>query len=373
MPETQVHAAACPKCFGPLDADTFWCRACYFKQLNEPDNPAPVQSAVAAGEVLPVNSVRCAAAFVVSLLSVVTLSVLSHSLFAPGSAERFWYSVCQVATGTIAFVASHFASYVHGLRYTDDVDVGDVLNNPLGVWRSAIADLPDSWKRVTTGVAGMLAVFLGVTIVDGVSIDHLIGERDFPGRPNVLNFFVEQAAQSGKHEAAQSDMSLEQAIEEFAGHGTAVASDSAGTTESVEVHDASESDVKPYDPRNTDHGERHRPDVTTRPAKRLRCVILGFVPGGADGVSGLALGAIFNGRLQFAGIVTHGVEANITDTDVERLGELLQTAPSIPCSVGDIPIFWVRPAVTCDVKCRTVNADGQLVGPVFDHIRAATK
>ena len=96
---------------------------------------------------------------------------------------------------------------------------------------------------------------------------------------------------------------------------------------------------------------------------------LGFTPGESNSASELVIGAVFQNRLQFAGIVRDGVTENVTTVDVQRLGALLQQKPSVPYPTPTSQMFWVRPAVICDVKCRGIDNTGLLLGSVLDRIR----
>ena len=361
MPTVEIHTGACPKCFGPVDPDTFWCRACYQKELEGDRNSTGSRDSSPS---LPVNSVFCAAAFTVALLTVVVLSVGSRLVFEFNSAERFWYSVFQIVLGGVAYVAAHIASYVHGLRYTDDVEVGDVLTNPLEIWRVAITDLPDSWLRVTVGATGLLAVFLGCTIVDGISIDHLLGDRNYPEGLNLAQYFVAASNGSEREQAEKSDLTLEEAINEFTGHGM-------DQVEDVDVLTVSSQPEKPelYNPLTDEPEAETRAGVTTSPVRSVRCVVLGFVPGESNGVSGLALGAVFKNRLQFAGIVFDGVNQVVSSDDIARFGTLLQKNPAISDTDTLEEVFWIKPTVTCDIKCRGVDDNGRLIGPVLQAMR----
>lgn len=365
MPEVQIHTGACPKCFGPVDPDTFWCRACHQKELE--GGPDAARSTCRdRSEPLPINSVFCAVAFTLAVLTVVLLSVGSQVVFEVHSAERFWYSVLQIVLGTVAYGAAHVASYVHGLRYSDDIEVGDVLTNPLEIWRVAITDLPDSWLRVTIGASGLLAVFLGCTIVDGISIDHLLGNRDYPEGINVTKYFVQAANRSGREQAAKSDLSLEEAIDEFSGQGSDAVEDNDVIP--VRANTPAEGPER-YDPWNEEPEDNTQAGVTTSPLRSVRCVVLGFVPGSTNGVSGLALGAVFRNKLQFAGVVFDGVQGTISSDDIARFGTLLQKEPAIPDVDTLNEVFWVKPTVTCDIKCRGVDDNGRLIGPVLHAIQ----
>jgi hypothetical protein len=153
------------------------------------------------------------------ILLVSGCSIAARFLTAPYSAERFWYSLAQVGVGCVMVLSAHLTAWIWGLLHTDDVRIADVVMSPIDLWRVICEQLPNSWRRLSIGGGGLLAVLLGLTVVEGVTLSHLTGTRSIP--PKLFNSLVGQATAAARSQAdgQPQPQSLEEAIEQFADQG----------------------------------------------------------------------------------------------------------------------------------------------------------
>jgi len=182
----------CSNCNQLMIGEEFWCQSCgYYRALGTFVEIQAEKSRSAADEAAYTRDwIRCAAAASIMILLVAGCSVAARLLTAPYSVERFWYSLAQVGVGCVMVLSAHIAAWTWGLLNADDVRIADVVTNPIDLWRVTMEQLPKSWRRLSIGGGGLLAIILGLTIVEGVTLGHLTGTRAIPPKPQLLNSVV---------------------------------------------------------------------------------------------------------------------------------------------------------------------------------------
>jgi hypothetical protein len=269
------------------------------------------------------------------------------------SSDRFWYSLAQVGCGSVMALSAHLAAWVWGLLNADDVGIPDVVTNPIDLWRVTVEQLPNSWRRMTIGGGGLLTIILGLTIVDGVTLGHLNGERSIPPKPKLLASVVGQVTAAGRAQAdsQQQPESLEEAIEQFGDQGEEFTKDSAedGWADN------------PWD----DEKVAGKDKAAVPPEVTVTCVIVGYTVDDRNRIDGLLTAAMHRGRVTYAATITDGVNERLPVDLVQQLRRLVQEKPPIPCPTGERKVFWVRPAATCRIDCRGASKNGELVDPAL--------
>ncbi len=354
----------CSNCQQLMTGEDFWCQSCgYYRALGTFVETPTEESRSDSDEAAYTRDwIRCAAAASIMIVLVVGCSVAARLLTAQYSAERFWYSLAQVSVGCAMALSAHIAAWVWGLLNADDVRIADLVINPIDLWRVTMDQLPKSWRRMSIGGGGLLAILLGLTIVEGVTLGHLTGTRDIPPKPQLLRSVVAQATAAGR---AQDDgqsqpQTLEEAIEKFADQGLE-------STEGVAEDDRAYNpwDDVTEDGKDDDSKTNERDETPAEPEVVVKCVIVGYTVDDKGRVDGLLTAAMYRGRLTYAATVIDGVSERLPASLTQQLKQLIQGKSPIECPAGQRKVVWVRPAATCRIRCHGVGQNGELVGPVF--------
>lgn len=93
------------------------------------------------------------------------------------------------------------------------------------------------------------------------------------------------------------------------------------------------------------------------------CVVIGFVPEGADDLGSLLVAMEDGGKVAYVGRVGSGMTTTQRLELRRQLDALLQDAPVIECRHKGA--VWVRPAIYCRVRYMERTSSGQLRAPVF--------
>ena len=113
-------------------------------------------------------------------------------------------------------------------------------------------------------------------------------------------------------------------------------------------------------------GKRSACWLKIKPARRLPCVIVGWLPGAA-GLSGLLVAAPWGGVLRYVANVRTG----FTEQDRRRLAALLQrrerARPVVRCPHRGL---WVEPDLVCEVNYLEWTSAGRLHGASFQRLLA---
>lgn len=361
----------CPNCNRLMTGEALWCQACgYYRSLGTFVKSQKENSSSAAAEAAYTREwILCATGSSILIVLVTVASVTARFATEPYSGERFWYSVAQIGVGLLMALSAHVVAWIWGLVNTNDIRIQDVVVNPIDVWRVTVEELPRSWRRLSIGVAGLLAVILGVTVVEGVTMAHVIGNRAAPKKPKLLNSLVGQATAAGKAQAEgqPQPQTLEEAIEQFADQGEEITGDlDEAPNESLAYNpwgDEAKSDAADEEQQTDDKPVESAPAAT--PDVTVKCVVVGYTQNEDGTISEVIVAAIHRGRLTWAATVNDGVKERMSLSLARQISELTQPRPSIKCPIGERKVVWVRPKATCRINCVGVRTNGELVGPVF--------
>jgi hypothetical protein len=244
----------------------------------------------------------------VSYLAVAPLAVLADQRFPLGSRDRALWSAGCLTCGLLLFVAGAAWSVAVLRRLNECVQWTDILS-PFQLWTLALRHLPSTTLPVTFGGTGTLAVLAAVVWVGG------------------LSYWFRTDWTPGEYAPA---------AREALGSGSAP-------------------DGPPAGPAGPDDSVSSTADA--RPVER--CVIVGYLPGGAGREAGLVLATLHDGRLTFAGVVRNGL--NKRPELLERLSRLAGEGP--PVEGVNLDAVWVRPEVSCEVYHAGADGDGRLIEP----------
>ena len=364
----------CPNCNLLMTGDASWCQACgYYRSLGTVVTAtAERNSSANTEEVYTRDWIHCAVGTSVLVLLVIITSLVGRFVTDAYTADRFWFSVVQIGVGAIMALTAHVTAWIKGLINTEELKALDLLVNPIDIWRVTIEELPKSWRRLALGASGLLAVILGFTVVEGVTISHLTGKRAVPEKPRVLNALVNQATRAGRARAQTQPQAqtLEEAIEQFADTGEELTGDfeAFGEQAEPEGYNPWGEDAAGTEEDNEDSEDEPAEEVqpAARPDVKVKCVIVGYTVDDAGGLSELIVAAMHRGRLTWSANVSDGVSQRVPEGLIDELAALIRPRPSVSCPIGDRQVTWVRPQITCHIKCVGVRTSGELVGAVFD-------
>jgi len=354
----------CSNCNQRMTGDALWCQACgFYSSLGTFVETQVEDTRSAADEAVYTRDwIRCAVAGSIVILLVSGCSIAARFLTAAYSAERFWYSIPQVGVGCVMLLSAHLAASVWGLLHASDVRITAIVTNPIDLWRVTFEQLPKSWRRLSIGGGGLLAILLGLTVVEGVTLSHLTGTRSIPPKPKLFSSLVGQATAAARAQAdgQPQPQSLEEAIEQFADQGEEF---TEGAIDDIAA-------FNPWDKNSVDEedeaGETESEDAdAVRPEVTVTCVIVGYTVGDNGRIHELLTAAMHRGRLTYAATVSDGVKERLPVTVAKQLQQLVQKKPPIVCPTAGRKVVWVRPAATCQIDCRGVRLNGELVGAVF--------
>jgi hypothetical protein len=238
-------------------------------------------------------------------------------------------SLAQLAIGAIAFGLCHILHFM-GLA-SDDSDTGllDFAMRPLKTWMYAGRQLPRKLYFFLAGLMGLAAVIGSLAIIGGIPYERLLdwGVKERP-KPNLMGAVMEQAAKN----AGDSDMTMEEAVEELAGK--------AGV-----------------DDLDLDDKDEKKPVPAADARKNIDCVILGFRANEDRTITALILGAEHRGRLRYAGRVEPVLDE---DDNAELFKQLVVARTRTPLLPMQITANWVIPAYACRVTHTGRSGDGRL-------------
>ncbi len=335
----------CPECGHPgISKGPGWCAACgFYPALNlhidveqeqqeeaEPE-PQKVDPLEMLRQIPPWVPILLAGAVVLTIVSVaarMTIPVTSMS--------RPIWALSQFAIGFVLFVIAHFAAYLYAIVEDSSFTVLDILLRPLKVWGPTIHGLPETSKRVYMGSWGVLAAVLGLFVVDGIPYHKLweLGPEE-QAKPNLVHA-VTDMARAGE----DSDMSMEEAIEAFAGQ--------AGTD------DLTPPPLDDYDPYEPPSRPRH-----------IDCLIVGYEPHELDGFTALALAGVHKGALRYIGTVSN--EYINPEMRAELLAQMELLVRDRPFVLAREEGFrWLAPKLTCRIGYDHWDEDDRLESSVFE-------
>ncbi len=350
-----------------MASDDSWCQACGFYRAVGAFVDAPPEEAQSEDSepALSLEWLHCIIGVTVPLLAVVASSVTGRLMTDPNTAARFWYSTGQIGIGFVMAVSAHIAAWIYGLRHSDSIRVQDIVLDPVDIWRCTLEKLPESWCRFTIGFNGLIAVILGFTVVEGLSLNQLTPPARKSPKPQLMNKIVSAVTAAGETQAGDESQTLEEAIEEFTTEDDDIdVGLEAGSSEKEERL----AQYNPWDDLAANNSKvlepvEEREDII--PDGPLKCVIIGYSMDDGGNIDQLLVARMHRGKLTYVGTVADGVRGQLEFTLQGRLRRLVQETPSINCPESERETLWVRPAATCSVTCEKIDGNGQLVGPVF--------
>jgi ATP-dependent DNA ligase len=97
----------------------------------------------------------------------------------------------------------------------------------------------------------------------------------------------------------------------------------------------------------------------------IACVIIGFVPEGADDLSSIIVASDVDGTLTCLGKVGTGFNTELRKRMVTAMRARLRHSPVAACKMAAL---WVEPELYCTVRCMERTKHGQLRAPVFGEL-----
>ena len=203
----------CPNCLhAHAESDIEYCESCgFYARLG----------VVVGGEEIeieekefPLTSITAMA----TAFTVVGLFNIAVLFYTPqGSPERTWWSLTQLAAGSLGFVVAHMYCFARTLSTDDSVGMMDFVVSPTIGWFDSAKLLPERLWAFVVGVAGITAILGSVLVLRGIPYNAL-----FEGGPMIerreLVSAIGHAVREAR-DAQQSDQTLEEALSGFSDDG----------------------------------------------------------------------------------------------------------------------------------------------------------
>lgn len=243
---------------------------------------------------------------------------------ADGSVRTIW-SVSQLFVGFIAFGICHTYSFVLSLKNEADVKMLDYILRPIKTWSIIFRDLPERSWACYLGMSGITAVAMSLLVIGAIPYERLLDWGiEEKTKSNLLAAVMTQA----QNMAAQEEMSMEEALGEFAGKGGV-------------------------------DGQLKKP--AEKPRQTEDCIIIGYMANQAGVIQTLLIGAEHRSKLKYAGSVR---VSDLSDAEREELTDQLlaiRTRKSF-VRVSIDGASWVKPKYVCRISYRRRGKQGGLYG-----------
>lgn len=322
----------CPKCGAAMPDEAMpWCRSCgYYPKLGTHFDPNEEEHAEAAGGSAMKEIPQWAYVLVGGVLVMFVGSLMVRFTTHPLSPLRFYWAIGQIVAGLTAFTAAHMVCFM--FASTEDATIGmmDPILRPLAIWKPSFRALPNSFRRVATGVWGLSAVFCAL-LIGGIPWESLTNWGEPP--PRRKTSLVNAITSRARMEEAMSD-SLEDSVKDFAGE--------AG-------------ELKP---------EEEPLEDPTKRSHEAECVIVGYIPAAGDRTDFVAVlvATDVKGRLKIVAQISDGIPEELHEKLRAQMNELKRETPFIPSRQEAV---WVQPKLFCRVGFNDFNSNQRLKEPLF--------
>lgn len=237
----------------------------------------------------------------------------------------------QLTISALLLLPLHLFAYLKSIPESDEIKPLDIFLKPRLVWKRTFAQLPKTALQVwlaSFSLGGIIfaTLFLGGTNVNAI-IDLMAVEKKKP-KCSVASAITSAA---GKKE---SDMSMEEALDEFAGkadpHGTPL--------------------------------DGPQPDAI----KSAPCCIIGFTLYDETSLSTLVLAEQQQGYWVYRGVVTC---ENVSTEEQEKFKQAArQLVRRQPVVSAPGTAFWMVPYVMCEVEYTARTPSGRFIDPTLKQI-----
>ena len=302
----------CLKCGVEKDPDFPMCRSCgYYETLDtfvevDDDNPDAIVGADSGGFRIPTWGWTLIAIQVAIILE----SLFVTFNFASGSVVRTAWSITQLLLGLGVALAAHARATFLNVMEDAEADIGDFVMKPFKVWGAVISALPKSFPWLAMVTSGVLAVLLSLCLIRSIPFNKLF-ETDAPPpkAPNLTKAIADQA-----REAEDPDMTMEEALDEFAG-------------EAMDEEEEEEEEERTHE----------------------QGVIIGYYApdGNAGRISSIIVATAVKKKLQILGTISTGLDDDMKAKLAEDFSQIRRKSPFVKTS---LVAKWVHPIYLCEVS-----------------------
>lgn len=309
----------CLKCGVEKDPDFPMCRSCgYYETLDtfvevDDDNPDAIVGADSGGFKMPTWGWTLIAIQVVIILE----SLFVTFNFASGSVVRTAWSLAQLLIGFCVALAAHARATFLNVMEDAEADIGDFFMKPFKVWGAVIGGLPKSFPWLAMVTSGLMAVLLSLCLIRSIPFNKLFeSDAPPPKAPNLAKAIAEQAK-----EAEDPDMTMEEALDEFAG----------------EAMDEEEEEEE--NPRVHEQG-----------------VIIGYYApdGNASKISSIIVATAVKKKLEIFGTFSTGLDDDMKAKLAEDFSQIRRKSPFVKTSLA---AKWVHPIYLCEISYELDNKE----------------
>lgn len=342
--DPSIDGVLCQECDQKMGASDSFCRHCGFyptlgrcvdvadweQHFDNGEYIGPEEEEIPIWKAIPPWSWTLAGGLAV----LVAISVAGSLLTPERSVPRTQWALGQTGIGLFVFLAVHFRLGVAALSRDKDLGILDLFTSPFRIWIEAIMDYPKSFRIVSIGGAGFVAVVLAHGIL-GVPYGDLINLDAKPvvkkKRKSPVAAMAKAAGGGGRN------MTMEEALEEFAGN--AGANDLAAAAGG---------------PLEEDPAEEEK-EVKTR---ELNCIVVGCLPTSPDNstIRGIVVAVKMNGTWRSVGAVSNGLTPEVRDQLQTYTDTIRAAGPFVRCNHQAI---WLKPRVRCLIEVSYTEEDDE--------------
>lgn len=341
--EAPVVEFPCAECGQDMGEQASFCRHCgYYPKIGTCVDVADWETDFENGEYvgaepeqlpawrsIPEWSWQLAAGLVV----VVAISVAGSILTPEGSPVRTSWALGQTGLGLLVFLAAHLRVGIRALSEDRDLGLLDLATSPFRIWIGAAMDYPRSFRWVVVGLGGFVAIVMAHAVL-GIPYSELI---NLDAKPVVKEERKSPVAAMAKMGGGGSkDMTLEEAMEEFAGDSGAGA-----------LAEAAENPLQ--------EEEDEEKEVRTR---ELNAIVVGCIPASPDdpSITGIVAAVKMNGKWASVGVVSDGVTPEVGAALQSHVQRLRTAKPFVRCRET---ATWLKPRVRCRIEVKYSEGDDE--------------
>jgi hypothetical protein len=322
----------CRHCGAPRELKYPMCRQCGFYELLNTFVEVDQIDIDDEGSIRPQSTGMPKWAWILMaiLFAILMESVAVTFMWPRNSFPRMIWSLSQLAIGLIVALVAHGRATFISIMENSDNEIGDAIIRPLRVWSCVFGELPKTLMWVAMGSGGILAFLLSIFLIRSIPYNVLF-ETDAPPPKQTRNLANAIAEQAQKN-AADEDVSMEEAMNKFAG-------DAAVKQEEIEL------------PKERETSE---------------CVIVGFYSPDdrPDELSSIVVAGARGKKLEVLGTLSLDVDDDTRSWLNKKLRVIQRPKPFVETK---LTARWVQPMILCEVSF-TRNKKGSLRDLKFERV-----